>query len=116
MATLGGARALRLDDLVGSLEAGKRADVVLLDGDTPELATIHDPWQQVVYCATARCVSDVWVDGGRRVAGGRLVGHELRALAGDARLLAHDLIERSGMHGESVLAGGRGRAFDGVAG
>ncbi|MDW5598620.1 amidohydrolase family protein [Conexibacter stalactiti] len=115
MATLGGARALRLERLVGSLEVGKRADVVLLDGDTPELATIHDPWQQLVYCATARCVSNVWVDGRRRVAGGRLVGHELRALAGDARLLAHDLIERSGMHGESVLAGGRGRAFDGVA-
>ncbi|MDO8189351.1 amidohydrolase [Conexibacter sp. JD483] len=115
MATLGGARALRLDHLVGSLEPGKRADVVLLDGDTPELATIHDPWQQLVYCATPRCVSDVWVDGARRVAGGRLVGHELRALAGEARALATDLIERAGMHGESVLAGGRGRAFDGAA-
>jgi cytosine/adenosine deaminase-related metal-dependent hydrolase len=115
MATLGGARALRLDHLVGSLEPGKRADVVLLDGDTPELATIHDPWQQLVYCATARCVSDVWVDGARRVAGGRLVGQELRALAGDARELGRDLVERAGLHGESVLAGGRGRAFDGAA-
>ena len=71
MATLEGARALGLDDDIGSLEPGKRADVVLLDGNTPELATIHDPFQQVVYCATARCVSDVWVDGNRRVADGR---------------------------------------------
>lgn len=114
MATLGGARALRLDHLVGSLEPGKRADVVLLDGDTPELATIHDPWQQLVYCATARCVGDVWVDGVRRVAGGRLVGHDLRALAGEARALATDLVERAELHGESVIAGGRGRAFDDV--
>ncbi len=57
----------------------------------------------------------MWVDGARRVAGGRLVGHELRALAGEARALATDLVERAGLHGESVIAGGRGRAFDGVA-
>jgi Amidohydrolase family len=64
MAIIEGARALGLDRLVGSLEPGKRADLVLLDGNTSEPATIHDPWQQAVYCATARCVSDVWVDGG----------------------------------------------------
>ena len=85
MATIEGARALGLDADIGSLEPGKRADVVLLDGNTPELATIHDPFQQVVYCATARCVSDVWVDGNRRVAGGAVVDVDLPALAAEAR-------------------------------
>jgi hypothetical protein len=81
MATIEGARALGLDRLVASLEPGKRADLVLLEGNTPELATIHDPWQQVVYCATARCVSDVWVDGVRRVQDGRLLGFDVAVLA-----------------------------------
>jgi len=111
MATIDGARALRLDDRVGSLEVGKRADVVLLDGNTPELAAIHDPWQQIVYCATSRCVSHVWVDGEPRVADGRLTGCDLREIVVAARAQAVDLAQRADLSGESVLAGGEGRAF-----
>ena len=66
MATLGGARALGLDRVIGSLEVGKRADVVLLQ-DTAELAAIHDPVQQLVYATSPRSVRDVWVDGRRLV-------------------------------------------------
>ena len=72
MATIEGARALGLDGLIGSLEPGKRADLVRLRGDRPGLANVHDPRQQVVYCASPTDVADVWVDGERRVAGGRL--------------------------------------------
>lgn len=105
MATIGGAQALGLADQVGSLEPGKRADVLLLDGDTPELAAIHDPWQQLVYCATARCVSHVWVDGEPRVADGELIGFDPKSLAREARTLAGDLVQRAGLGHESVLAG-----------
>ena len=92
-------------------EAGEgRADVVLLDGNNPELATIHDPWQQVVYCATARCVSDVWVDGLRRVRDGEVEGADVPALAAEAREAGAGLVRRAGMDGESVYAGD-GRAF-----
>ncbi|MCB0877021.1 MAG: amidohydrolase [Solirubrobacterales bacterium] len=110
MATIEGARALGIDPETGSLEAGKRADVVLLDGNNPELATIHDPWQQVVYCATARCVSDVWVDGLRRVRDGEVEGADVPALAAEAREAGAGLVRRAGMDGESVYAGD-GRAF-----
>lgn len=105
MGTIEGARALGFESEIGSLEPGKRADVVLLDGNTPELATIHDPFQQVVYCATARCVSDVWVDGEHRVAGGEVVGLDLPALAGEAREAGAELVRRAGLAGESVYAG-----------
>jgi cytosine/adenosine deaminase-related metal-dependent hydrolase len=105
MATIEGARALGLEALVGSLEPGKRADLVLLDGNTPELAAIHDPWQQVVYSATPRCVSSVWVDGRERVRDGYLVGVDLRELAGEARALASELAVRAGLTGESAYAG-----------
>ncbi len=62
MATIEGARALGLDDVTGSLEPGKRADVVLLQ-DTVDVAVLHDPVSQVVYGASPRSVRDVWVDG-----------------------------------------------------
>ena len=82
--------------------------MLLLDGNSPELAAIHDPWQQVVYCATGRCVSDVWVDGRRRVAGGELAGIDLRELAGEARAQAAALARRAGLAEESVYAGAVG--------
>lgn len=116
MATIDGARALGLDGEVGSLEPGKRADVVLLDGNTPELATIHDPWQQLVYCTTARSVSDVWVDGQRRVSQGMVAGVDVAALATEARAAAIDHARRAGLGAESVYAGpGRAGAAEGVA-
>ena len=49
-------------------QAGRRPQ--LLDGNGPELAVLHDPFQQVVYGATPRSVSDVWVDGVQRVSSG----------------------------------------------
>jgi cytosine/adenosine deaminase-related metal-dependent hydrolase len=108
MATLEGARALGLDGLVGSLEPGKRADVARLRGDRPGLANVHDPRQQVVYCASPAEVADVWVDGIRRVADGRLVDHDLAALVEASRPLATDLVTRAGLNGFSRLATGSG--------
>lgn len=96
MATIGGARALGLDDHTGSLRVGKRADILLLDGDTPELHALHDPWQAIVYGATPRCVSGVWVDGEQRVAQGALVDHDLGELCREARSSAIAIARRSG--------------------
>jgi cytosine/adenosine deaminase-related metal-dependent hydrolase len=107
MATIDGARALGLGGLVGSLEAGKRADVVRLRGDRPGLANVHDPRQQVVYCAGPADVADVWVDGQRRVADGRLAGHDLAGLVAASRPLAAELVTRAGLGEFSRLAAGR---------
>jgi len=104
MATLEGARALGLDGVVGSLQPGRRADVVRLRGDRPGLANVHDPRQQVVYCASPSDVADVWVDGARRVADGQLVGHDLAALVDASRPLAAELASRAGLGGLSRLA------------
>jgi 5-methylthioadenosine/S-adenosylhomocysteine deaminase len=108
MATLEGARALGLDGLVGSLEPGKRADVVRLRGDRPGLANVHDPRQQVVYCTSAADVADVWVDGARRVMDGHLVDHDLAALVEASRPLAVELVTRADLGKLSRLATGSG--------
>jgi 5-methylthioadenosine/S-adenosylhomocysteine deaminase len=104
MATVEGARALGLDGVVGSLQPGRRADVVRLRGDRPGLANVHDPRQQVVYCTSPADVADVWVDGVRRVAGGELVGHDLAGLVTASRPLAAELASRAGLGGLSRLA------------
>jgi cytosine/adenosine deaminase-related metal-dependent hydrolase len=104
MATIEGARCLGLENQVGSLEPGKRADVVRLSADGPALANVHDPAQQVVYCTSPTDVADVWVDGGRRVAAGRLVGQELVDLVRTSRPLARELVTRAGLGAYSHLA------------
>ncbi len=63
MGTLGGARVLGLEAEVGSLEAGKRADVVLVDFDRPHLHPPHDVVSHLIYSAQSADVVTVMVDG-----------------------------------------------------
>jgi cytosine/adenosine deaminase-related metal-dependent hydrolase len=96
MATLGGAEALGVADIIGSLETGKRADAVLL-GNTVELANVHDPFQQVVYCTSPRSVTDVWVDGRRLVEDGIPTTVDETAQIAKCRPLASQLVKESGL-------------------
>jgi cytosine/adenosine deaminase-related metal-dependent hydrolase len=96
LATRDGARALGLDDVVGTLEPGKRADVTRFAG-TAELATVHDPYQQIVYCAGPRSVTDVWVDGRRLVADGRTTTVDEASIVATCAPLARELAERAGL-------------------
>jgi 5-methylthioadenosine/S-adenosylhomocysteine deaminase len=63
MATRGGAKALGLDELIGSLEVGKRADVVLVELDEPELTPMYDVYSHLVYAIKGANVRTVLVDG-----------------------------------------------------
>jgi 5-methylthioadenosine/S-adenosylhomocysteine deaminase len=62
-ATLGGARALGLSDRIGSIEAGKDADLVAFDLAPPETQPLYDVVSHLVYSAGREQVSDVWVAG-----------------------------------------------------
>lgn len=63
MATLDGARALGLDSLIGSLETGKRADVVAIKLDELNTVPVHNPLSHLVYSVNAAQVNHVWVNG-----------------------------------------------------
>jgi 5-methylthioadenosine/S-adenosylhomocysteine deaminase len=63
MATLGGARALGLDNLIGSLQVGKMADIVAIDLDHAATQPCYDPVSQLVYSAGSNQVNHVWVGG-----------------------------------------------------
>ena len=71
-ATLGGARALGLGARIGSIEPGKRADLVAVGLRGPELSPCYDPVSHLVYAAGREHVTDVWVDGEQRIANGTL--------------------------------------------
>jgi 5-methylthioadenosine/S-adenosylhomocysteine deaminase len=63
MATWNGAKALGLEDEIGSLEAGKAADVVALDLDNAHTQPIYHPCSQLVYAASSHQVRHVWING-----------------------------------------------------
>jgi len=63
MATLGGARVLGLEKEIGSLEPGKRADVIAVRTDRPHAVPLYNPISQMVYALKADDVRDVMVNG-----------------------------------------------------
>jgi len=63
MATIDGARALGLDKSIGSLEVGKKADLILIDFRKPHLTPVHDPYANIVYSARGSDVETVIVNG-----------------------------------------------------
>ncbi len=63
MATIGGAQALGLDQMIGSLSPGKQADIIVIDLSQPHLQPLYNPISQLVYCARGSDVRDVIVAG-----------------------------------------------------
>ena len=63
MATLGGATAMRMQDQVGSLEAGKQADLVVFGTDNFDLRPLHNPVANIVYGSTGHSVDTVLIGG-----------------------------------------------------
>jgi cytosine/adenosine deaminase-related metal-dependent hydrolase len=72
LATRGGARALGLDAEVGSIEVGKKADLIVVDPRRAHIAPAEEAASVLVYAARAGDVRDVLVDGRLLVAGGEL--------------------------------------------
>ncbi|MFZ1691170.1 MAG: amidohydrolase [Trichococcus flocculiformis] len=80
LATLGGAEVLGLADKIGSLETGKKADIVLVETDSANMFPIFDPYAVLVYSAHAGNVSDVFINGVPIVSGKQLLTQDLAAL------------------------------------
>lgn len=63
MATIDGAKILGLENEIGSLEAGKKADMIIIDLNKPHLCPIHDIYSTLVYSANGADVETVIIDG-----------------------------------------------------
>jgi 5-methylthioadenosine/S-adenosylhomocysteine deaminase len=79
MATIEGARALGISEITGSLEKGKKADVIIVDTKKPHLTPMYNPYSHLVYAVRGNDVSHSIVNG--------------RLLMEDRKLLSLDLYE-----------------------
>lgn len=80
LATIGGAKALGLDQLVGSIEVGKKADLTLIETKSVNMFPMFDAYSSLVYSANASNVEHVWVNGEHLVSDKELVNFELEEL------------------------------------
>ena len=95
MATRAGARTLGLDAEIGSIEAGKRADVIVVDRDRPHLAPGPDPYSTLVYAARGSDVRTTIVDGEPLVDDFTPLRIDRAEAAAQARIAARDLLLRA---------------------
>jgi len=97
MATRGGATALGLDADIGSIEAGKHADLIVIDRDRPHLLPGLDPYSTIVYAARATDVRATIVGGEVLVRDGQAVRVDLGEITANARTAARELTVRAGV-------------------
>jgi len=84
MATIDGAKVLGLEKITGSLEVGKRADLIVIDTNKPHLVPMYNPYSHLVYAASGHDVTHSIIDG-------NIVMEDRRLLTLDVE----DIIERS---------------------
>jgi 5-methylthioadenosine/S-adenosylhomocysteine deaminase len=97
MATINGAHAIGMGDQIGSLEVGKRADIVLMALDNPFVTPVHDPISSIVYAALGSEPRWVVIDGCVVLANGELTTLDEQAVGERAARAAASLARRAGL-------------------
>jgi 5-methylthioadenosine/S-adenosylhomocysteine deaminase len=97
MATREGARALGLEKEIGSIETGKRADLIVVERDRPHLMPDRDPWSTLAYAARGTDVRLTMVDGEVLVDRFSLAHVDAEAITAEARTAAAELFSRAGV-------------------
>lgn len=88
MATLENARALGMEDRIGSLEIGKKADLIVVDLNKPHLTPMYNPFSQLVYAARGSDVSHTIING-------RVVMADRRLTTLDLEMVMNRAVNRS---------------------
>ena len=93
MATLGGASALGLENEIGSIEPGKKADLIALSLNQPHLTPMYDPVSHIVYAARGSDVRFVWVDGRQIVKDGQVLTVDETELLSEAKRMGNKILD-----------------------
>jgi 5-methylthioadenosine/S-adenosylhomocysteine deaminase len=88
MATAGGAAALGMADAIGSLEPGKRADMIMVDRSGPHATPLYSYYSHLVYCMSGHDVDTVIVEGRPVMSGRRLLTLDEERVLCEARSFA----------------------------
>ena len=100
MATMGGARCLGQEGEIGSLEKGKRADVVLINPQTLNFTPLNNFVAQLVLCGQPRNIDTVIVDGEVLKHGGELLGVDVGELMTKCQAAARNILQKAGLRQE----------------
>ncbi len=96
MATINGAKALGLENEIGSIEEGKKADIITIDLSSPNLAPLTNPVSHVVYAARGKDVCDVIVNGNLVMQNRMIRGVDKEDIIKFAEEQAYDLFKKAG--------------------
>ncbi|WP_087016138.1 amidohydrolase [Thaumasiovibrio subtropicus] len=99
MATIGAARALHMEDSVGSLEVGKQADIIVIDVKAPNMVPVYNPYSALVYSAYAANVRHSMV-------AGQLLMKDREMLTVDEDAIRNELLEYTETVRKTVLESG----------
>lgn len=102
MATKGSARALHMDDKIGSLETGKLADIIVVDTKAPNMVPVYSPYAALVYGANGANVRHTIVDGVILMEDRQLLTVNENEIIQDAQRLAEKVRETVHASGEEV--------------
>jgi len=103
MATINGAKALGLEEQIGSIEVGKRADFILVDCTKPHMQPLVDPIAALVHSASGADVDTTIVDGRVLMKRRRLSTMKAEAIIADARRSLEDVLGRAGVTDTKLL-------------
>jgi cytosine/adenosine deaminase-related metal-dependent hydrolase len=106
MATINGAKALKKDHLIGSLEVGKKADIITIDLDHPRLVPNVNPVSAVVYSAKGSDVDNVIIDGKWIVENRQILTMDQKAVMEKAKQAIVALHKKTGVENRSRWATG----------
>lgn len=90
-ATLSGARAMGLEDSIGSLEPGKQADLIAIDLSQLEAMPMYDVISQLVYAGARHWVSEVWIAGRVKLLERGLQDMDIERISANARRWQHTI-------------------------
>jgi 5-methylthioadenosine/S-adenosylhomocysteine deaminase len=103
MATIGGARAVGLETEIGSIEIGKKADLVLVDLTDSFVTPVHDPVSALVYSALGHEPTLVVIDGNIVMRDRKVLTVEEKRARRNAQKAAESLTRRAGIPSRSKL-------------
>lgn len=92
MATINGARALGLESAIGSLEKGKKADLIIVDTNRPHLTPMYNPVSHLVYAAIGSDVTTSIIDGTVVMENRTIKKMDIEAVMDDVNKIAREII------------------------
>ena len=97
MATINGAKGIMADHLVGSLEAGKQADIVLINARSAHITPLHDPVSAVAWAANGSDVDTVLIDGRVVMRGRTMMTLDEEQILNDAEDRKDKILKQAGI-------------------